>query len=141
MKTLILDDDEFRHEYYTEIYTDHEVSHAWKYSDFCSSLVRGSPWDLIHLDHDLGDLVAGDTYTDGWGKLREFNGQHASQKLCELPDELLPKKVIIQSVNPEGAKSMLQMLQRRGVAVTWQPFSGWAGESLQEMAPSDMEHK
>jgi len=122
MKILILDDDDIRHEFFATIYAEHDVRHARTYFKFLNQLQVGSPWDLIHLDHDLGDLQSGDSYVDGWGKAREYNGQHAARDICELPDERLPHQVIIQSVNPDGARAMLQMLQRRGVAVSWQPF-------------------
>ena len=122
MKILILDDDKFRHDAYSREYAEHDVRHVYTYFEFLSSLDTGSPWDLIHLDHDLGDLHSGDTYVDGWGNTREYNGQHAARDICELNDERLPSEVIIQSVNPDGAKGMLQMLKRRGVTVDWQPF-------------------
>lgn len=122
MKILILDDDDVRHEVYSLSYKEHDVRHARSYFEFLSQLRTGSPWDLIHLDHDLGDLYTGDTYVDGWGSSREYNGQHAARDICQLSDDLLPSEVIIQSVNPDGAKAMMQMLKRRGVPVDWQPF-------------------
>jgi hypothetical protein len=122
MNILILDDDEFRHEAYSVTYRRHDVTHVYTYSDFLAALSSGSPWDLIHLDHDLGDLVVGDTYIDGWGHSREYNGQHASLRICELPDDMLPTRVIIQSVNPDGARAMRSNLLRRGVKVSWAPF-------------------
>lgn len=122
MKILILDDDQVRHTTYAQEYAGHYVRHVYTYFEFLSDLDGGSPWDLIHLDHDLGDLQTGDTYVDGWGSTCEYNGRHAARAICELPDNRLPSQVIIQSVNPVGAKAMLQMLQRREVAVEWQPF-------------------
>lgn len=123
MKILILDDDEIRQDFYRQRYEGHDVAHAWTYSQFSQCLDRESPLDLIHLDHDLGDFTTGDTYVDGWGVTREFSGQHAARKVCELSDERLPRQVIIQSVNPDGAAAMKKMLMRRGVDVVWSPFS------------------
>jgi len=122
MRILILDDDEYRHMHFAKEYEGHKVTHAWTYTQFLNSLTNASPWDLIHLDHDLGDMTMGDTYVDGWGNTREYNGQHAAQRICELDDATLPQLVIIQSVNPQGAVTMRSMLQRRGVPVTWEPF-------------------
>lgn len=119
---LILDDDEVRHETFAARYAGHNVVHAFRYSTFVKHLEEYSPWNLIHLDHDLGDFEQGDTYVDGWGNIREFNGRHAAQKICELPDELLPDEVVIQSINPEGAKSMRSLLLGRGVQTSWIPF-------------------
>ena len=122
MRILILDDDEFRHKFYKRVYSKHDVTHAYTYYEFLRHLDHSSPWDLIHLDHDLGDLQTGDTYVDGWGARREFNGGHASMRICELDDDRLPTQVLIQSVNPDGARVMRSNLQQRGVAVKWVPF-------------------
>jgi len=124
VRVLILDDIEHRHSFFDALYQGHEVVHAYLYSDFLRKLNQGV-WDIVHLDHDLGDFVnKADTYVDGWGNIHEYNGQHATMRVCELPDSLLPKRVIIHSVNPIGAKAMRQMLERRGVEVKWEPFGG-----------------
>jgi hypothetical protein len=123
MNILILDDDEYRHEVFAGRYRDHWVVSVTSYRSFVDRLLSGAKWDLVHLDHDLGDLVEGDKYTDGWGESRDYTGMHAALKICELTDDMLPARVVIQSVNPEGARSMLQTLTRRGVQTTWEPFS------------------
>ena len=123
MKILILDDIKHRHEVFAKKYQGHEIVHVYKYSDFCAQL-ESNQFDLIHLDHDLGDFVAdADTYVDGWGSTREFNGSHASMRVCELEDDKLPEKVIVHSINSVGAKNMLSNCQRRGIPVVWEPFS------------------
>jgi len=135
---LILDDSSTRHDVYDKIYEGCDVRHAYDYFDFLSALDRGSPWDLVHLDHDLGDLVAhASTYVDGWGSTREYNGQHASLRICELSDERLPKRVIVQSVNPEGARAMKMNLVGRGVDVSWQPFGDPMQDGDQAVSPED----
>lgn len=123
MRILILDDDDHRHSVYAKTYSTHSVAHARSYRQFVDLLRQGSPWDLIHLDHDLGDFESADSYIDGWGTAREYNGVDAARALCSLKDHELPYEVIIQSVNPDGAISMRQMLQRRGIVSTWIPFS------------------
>lgn len=128
MRILILDDDPHRHEVFDHVYKGHAVVHAHSYFKFLDELLAWSPWDLVHLDHDLGDLHTADTYVDGWGSTREYNGVHASLRICELDDGSLPRKVIIQSVNPEGARAMRANLQRRGVHVVWEPFGEPAAE-------------
>lgn len=123
MRILVLDDIKFRHDVFDRIYEGHDVRHAYTYSSFVY-LLRGVKWDLVHLDHDLGDFVKdADTYVDGWGKTQEYNGQHATMRICELEDALLPGRAIIHSVNPEGARAMKSMLERRGVPVVWEPFA------------------
>lgn len=120
MRILVLDDVELRHNVFDNIYQGHEVVHAYVYHSFVDKLKYYGPWDLIHLDHDLGDFPeVPDYYLDGWGKKQEYNGVHAAMRVCEMDN---PPKVIIHSVNPVGSKSMLQMLERRGVEVTWEPF-------------------
>jgi hypothetical protein len=120
MKILILDDQQLRHDTFARVYEGHEVVSCFKYSDYVSQLTQS--WDLIHLDHDLGDDTVADTYVDGWGKTQEYNGQHATMRLCELPDELKPKRVIIQSINNVAAPIMKDMLERAGIPVSWEPF-------------------
>ena len=122
MRVLVLDDIEFRHNTFDAVYRGADVRHAYTYHTFVY-LLKGVKWDLVHLDHDLGDFVVGDTFTDGWGKQREYTGLHAAERICELPDGALPLRVIIHSVNPSGAQAMRAMLQRRGVHVTWEPFA------------------
>lgn len=124
MRVLVLDDIKHRHDTFDAAYADDDVVHCYKYHGFCDALLHGGPWDLVHLDHDLGDFVNdADTYVDGWGSTREYNGQHAAMRVCELDDVDLPKKVIVHSVNPSGAQAMVRLLKRRGVPVTWEPFA------------------
>jgi len=123
MNILILDDDDYRHMVFAERYPNDCVVSVNSYSAFVDQINSNVKWDLVHLDHDLGDLVEGDTYIDGWGKKREYNGQHAAKLICEMSDNSLPRSIIIQSVNPDGARAMLSMLQKRGVSTTWEPFS------------------
>ena len=123
MSILILDDIKYRHDVFDKVYGAGECLHSYLYSDFLHKL-SASPYDLIHLDHDLGDFVTNaDTYIDGCGKIQQYNGVHAAIRICEMEDHFLPKRVIIHSVNPEGARAMLSTLRRRGIDVTWEPFA------------------
>ena len=120
MRILILDDEQVRHDDLAALYSGHEVVHTTVYSQFVHELERGSPWDLIHLDHDLGP---GDSYLDGWGEMQFFTGQHAAIRVCELHDDRLPGEVIVHSVNPLGAQNMVSDLKSRKVKVTWRPYT------------------
>lgn len=123
MRILILDDVKYRHDVYDKLYGDDDVFHSYTFSDFLSKLDNG-PWDLIHLDHDLGDFVDNpDLYTDGWGKIREYNGTDASDRICNLPDNKLPKRIVVHSINPVGARRMVDMLKHRGIPTIWEPFA------------------
>lgn len=121
MRILVLDDVKSRHDAFDRLYEDADVRHAYTYKQFVY-LLNGVKWDVVHLDHDLGDAVTADTYVDGWGAKQEFNGLHAAARVCELNDEDLPTQVVIHSINPEGARAMKTLLERRGVPVTWEPF-------------------
>ena len=133
VRILILDDTPYRHEVFARLYEGHEITSCYSYFGYLEAL-RSSPWDLVHLDHDLGNDSVADTYVDGWGNTRQYNGSHAAMRICELDDDKRPKEVIIQSVNPSGAQGMLQMLQRANVNVSWQPFSepSWDLQAEQE---------
>jgi|SRR5579885_337570 len=127
MRILILDDMQIRHDTFKRIYQDHEVVCVFRFREFLSKL--DTKFDLIHLDHDLGDEIAdADTFVDGWGKTRWFDGQNAAQVLCELSDKLKPTKVIVHSVNSVGAKAMVSMLARADIPVVWEPFGEIAEE-------------
>ena len=120
MRILILDDEQVRHDDLAALYSGHEVVHTTTYNHFVRELMFGSPWDLIHLDHDLG---SGDSYLDGWGNMQFFTGQHAAIRVCELHDDQLPGEVIVHSVNPLGAQNMVSDLKSRKVNVTWRPYT------------------
>lgn len=122
MHILILDDQDIRHQVFRRIYAEQSVTSVSRYSEFLNVLST-RVWDLIHLDHDLGDFVDNaDTYVDGWGKTCEFNGQHAALRVCELSENLRPARVIVHSINSIGAAAMLQTLRRAGIPSEWEPF-------------------
>lgn len=127
MKILILDDMIVRHDFFDKSFKGHDVVHVFTFSDFVKKL-ENDVFDLIHLDHDLGEDVNCDVWFDGWGNKREFNGVDAAVKVCELEDNMLPKKVIIHSINAVGSRSMLNILQRRGIYVDWKPFGQINGD-------------
>lgn len=122
MKILILDDDIIRHRTFQKRYSNHYVKHVQTYGHFIHELINNSPWDLIHLDHDLGDEIEGDFYVDEWGTKKQYTGRHAAQKICDLDKNLLPTKVIIHSLNPSGAQTMKSLLSYSKIPVSWIPF-------------------
>jgi CheY-like chemotaxis protein len=117
MRILVLDDEDVRHRFYRALYDGNDLTHVHTYHQFLDELTKGSPWDLIHLDHDLGDIHVTED-----GTLQEYTGRHASLRICELDDALLPKSVVVHSFNTEGAKVMKSNLMLRGVSVEWKPF-------------------
>lgn len=135
MKILILDDEQYRLDRYRDLYESqgHKVSFAIRYSD-CVLALRSQKWDLVHLDHDLGDSVIkdpfgevtyrADRYTDSWGNIQLYNGGHIVQEILapNMPSELRPARIIIHSLNPKGAQ-MRDDLLRVGIPTTWEPFN------------------
>lgn len=121
MRILVLDDMKVRHEAFVRFYEGHDVVSTFTYRQFLICL-NTQEWDLIHLDHDLGDDRDADWYVDGWGKKREYNGMHAAMRICELDESKRPKQVIVHSVNNVGAPGMVQMLRKAGVDTKWEPF-------------------
>jgi CheY-like chemotaxis protein len=55
MKILILDDQPERHEGFLVILRDHQLVHAWTYTQAVSAF-KTQDFDMACLDHDLGDL-------------------------------------------------------------------------------------
>ena len=122
MRILVLDDMKVRHEAFGRIYSEHEVVSVYTYTEFLRQL-EGARFDLIHLDHDLGDAVSNpDTWVDGWGSTREFTGGHAALRVCELSEDMRPHAVVVHSVNTSGAVQMLKDLRRVGIDCKWEPF-------------------
>lgn len=124
MHILILDDNPFRHKCYAnDLSVGNTVVSVYSYNDFLTAL-DSRVWDVIYLDHDLGDFNDGaSTYIDGWGKTQFYNGCHAALRVCELPDDKRPQKVIVQSVNGSGSADIIRCLQRAGIDCERQPFS------------------
>lgn len=122
MKILILDDENFRHERFSEYYKGNEVFHATKYSQFIEAL-NIQKWDIIHLDHDLGEEPIADSYVDGWGSTRYFTGYHAALKIIELSEAYCPGLVIVHSMNPRGAEEIYKVLNKNNIEVLQKTYS------------------
>lgn len=122
MKILILDDIQHRLNVFQKMHDGDEVVCCTHYLEFLEALST-QKWDLIRLDHDLGDFRDADTYVDGWGKIQEYNGCHAAMRICELPDDKKPERVIVHSVNPTGSADMTRTLLKAGIETTREPFA------------------
>ena len=122
MRVLILDDSKERHEAFQRIFQAEELTSVYRYSEFLLALSLPEPWDLIHLDHDLGDEIDADYFIDGWGAKQEYNGVHAADRVCELPVEKQPIGVVVHSINSTGAVRMVKTLRAAGISAKWEPF-------------------
>jgi len=122
LKILILDDEKFRHDKFSSHYKGNEIFHAMNYSQFVNVL-QTQKWDLIHLDHDLGEEPVADSYRDGWGNICFFTGYHAALKICELSEDYLPNLVIIHSMNPRGSEEIYSVLKRNNIETLQKTYS------------------
>jgi hypothetical protein len=118
MRILVLDDDYIRQQSFLRMYPNDTLVFAQRYWDFISELNSNQEFDLIHLDHDLGN--DGDVYTDGWGKTVAFSGKDAVDPLALLVNK--PKKVIVHTMNPVVGSRMVSDLKRAGMDARYQPF-------------------
>lgn len=90
----------------------------------------GSPWDEVHLDHDL----AGETYvsTD-----RGDCGMEVVRWLCEEPrPHLKSTEFIVHTRNENAACVMILHLEEMGFRVTARPFSFGRGARQIDPNPS-----
>ena len=129
MKVLVLDDNPYRHATFAKTFVDHEVTHV-THALKCIDIIQAERFDVIHLDHDLGDFEdehgSADYWVDGWGSRREYNGQNVASEIASLPAHMCPGEVVVHSVNPEGARRMVSIIAAAGIPVTWQPFGDTA---------------
>lgn len=114
MKILILDDDDFRHQVFAENLTGHSVTHTRNSAEFFNALGK-EQFDIVFLDHDLGDIVF-DPYK------REITGTHVAQGMVDKLDKI--PKCVIHSWNPSGAQRMRSILSRKCQFIIVSPFSG-----------------
>jgi hypothetical protein len=126
MKILILDDVQRRLDVFRAMYEaqGHEVVTVMKYYD-CIAQLEAHQWDLVHLDHDLGEFVDdADFYLDGKGQRQFYTGSHVVGEIIArtfLHGKSVPNRVIVHSINPRGAH-MRDDLNRYGIPTTWEPY-------------------
>lgn len=122
MRVLVVDDDPRRHAFFDQAYLGDEVVHAYGYYEATDALTKGSKFEVVQLDHDLGDLRKPDTITEMYGNL-ELTGYHVAHFMAtELEFKLRPDRVIVHSVNPDGAASIERLLERHHFDVCRIPF-------------------
>jgi len=76
-------------------------------------LKKYSPYDIVLLDHDLGDVNI----------IGEKTGYAVAKFITEMKPKLLPKRIIIHSHNPIGAMKMEAILKINGIKSEKIPFS------------------
>ena len=106
MKYLFLDDDPHRHRQFIQYTIGISKVMTATPSEAIAALTENDPFDVVCLDHDLGGKV--------YQPSDENSGFAVCQFLATLPADRLPKKIIIHSFNPEGAKKMRNELYEIG---------------------------
>ena len=120
MKFLFLDDDEERqskfYQKFLKFKKDEDVLIQTRtVEETIDALKTQGPFDILDLDHDLGGRIY----------VKEVEGTGYEVALFvenELPDELLPKHVIVHTFNPDGARRMMISLSKRVTSVQYIPF-------------------
>lgn len=72
---------------------------ARTFEDGIRALCSNSPFDVLYLDHDLGDENPRNT---GYGIM----------KFLEEHSEFLPKKIVLVTSNPVGRQNMLVVINK-----------------------------
>lgn len=74
---------------------------ARTFDDGIAALTKEGPWDMLLLDHDLGDFIIG----------TERTGEHVMKFLEENP-QYLPGSITIVSSNPVGRQRMKVIIDK-----------------------------
>jgi CheY-like chemotaxis protein len=119
MKILVLNDQEEEFSLIKERHTECEVTFAQRYLLFLQE-IENKLWDVIYIDDDLSGYPTHDTWTDGNGYQRKFDGVHAARAIAALNDiKLCPtKSVVITAKNVESSQQMLRILKQSNVPVS-----------------------
>jgi len=100
MKILLIDD--LRSEDIIEITYGKRPTHvARDYDQGIKALKEEGPFDLLYLDHDLGD----------YNKFVERTGYDVMCFLEENP-QFLPKEIVFVTANPVGRKKMMAVYRK-----------------------------
>jgi len=118
MKVLVLNDSESEFLTIAAHHENSDVFHAHRYLQFLQQM-DGQDWDIVYLDDDLSSTAEPDSWFDGNGFKRLYDGIHAARAIATLAEigKNPTKRVIISSASTAASK-MLQILSDVGVNVT-----------------------
>ena len=108
-KIFILEDNIERQKLFRRVLGEYNLTIVDNAKDAITSLKEDLEFDILFLDHDLGNMV----YVD----ISEENTGSMVAKF--LSDKTINGKIIIHSFNPVGAKYMLELLPK----AIYVPFS------------------
>ena len=114
MKVFFLDDDINRIRAARVKFANHQLITAMSAQEAIEVLNRESPFDLVHLDHDLGGIYLPSD---------EKSGYAVAVHIANLPANKLPNTAVVHSYNPDGSKKMIAALRPFVKNVYYSPFS------------------
>jgi|SRR3990172_1074657 len=105
MRILILEDDLERMDTFNRLLKGHRIVHVSTVFDAIQAFKREPRFDVVFLDHDLNDVVPNMYGYD------ERTGKHVAIFMVKylMPDKK-PKKVVVHSMNDEGARGIMSIL-------------------------------
>ena len=119
MNILIVDDQQLRHDKFIKEYPDDNLFHVYNF-DSAAQALDTQKFDMIMLDHDLGDYSG--TFADGTpGK--ELTGYEVALYLVRVvPESNWPEYVMIHTLNNVAAWSIKNLLNTVGIKSAVKPF-------------------
>jgi hypothetical protein len=121
MRILILDDDHRRHELFLKHFAQKDVDYLQiePTADGAEHALSTQPkFDVLMLDFDLvlnQPSIHHSVHT---------NGVKVAQFVTRMPDEAIPDKIVVHSMNPIGADRIVRYLASHGIInVFVEPFN------------------
>lgn len=115
-RVLFLDDSEARHSAFQKRMHDHDVAAAYTTVEAIAMLDARPAFDVVYLDHDLGEIAGDPPYA-------ELTGRIVAEYIANgLPPDKRPQQIVIHSWNIDGGKRMRDILQNAGLSAILAPF-------------------
>lgn len=122
MRIMVLDDDETRHAAFDRAFSADVLEHTWTYWDAVALLENSQAFDVVYLDHDLGDTEDAPSVAGMYGDV-ELTGADVARFICrELEASKRPARAVVHSWNVVGAATMVAMLRGAGIPCSHEPF-------------------
>jgi len=110
VKFFVLDDMQERHDWFSKALRGRgTVWHAHTVAE-AKVMLDEHRFDVAFLDHDLD-------CTD-----HTRDGLHVAQYIAAMPSDERPANVVVHSWNVDGARRMVDAVNRQGVPATYAPF-------------------
>jgi len=122
VKILFLDDRKARHDAFLKANIGRSIDQAWDYEGAAKLLEANSPYDVVHLDHDLSWRQQNYFCMGAPEPPDEKNGTDVANFIASLPADKHPKMAVIHSFNPPGAQRMAAILRQVGITCVVHPF-------------------